>query len=398
MEPYRPNEPFIKLKLDGSLLDRMVEYGIPLTRAIQYFRDNPEGSAMETLKLAAEDVIPFYGNYRNDGDWSDYAKEAVMLGVPLPYVKHPKTGKQIPNNLKEGWGESRWNSALSNWKYNRPYAAKLYASPDIMKRTRTALNADEVISSTGRIDATRDLVEQPISTTTYGPSRGGTAASLSSEGHQMMNQNTESYRARNTKRKMSGANLYKGDMYSPLRKPADDMSYGPWRTEASKADKPLRDNLYKHEDKWQYYVDDALGRGSTPERAAEMADAAISMGRPDIADKIRNNQKSGRTKANYSPYASYADAKGRTFEGNTINQMDFYNRQIEKQLREQFAMTPDELKPELTQRYGLYDLLEDYTNNPVIWNEYKQEVIKKRKARSSTIRTRDNKYRPDVQR
>ena len=29
MEPYIPNEPFIKLKLDGSLLDRMVEMGIP---------------------------------------------------------------------------------------------------------------------------------------------------------------------------------------------------------------------------------------------------------------------------------------------------------------------------------------------------------------------------------
>lgn len=83
MEPYKPNEPFIKLKLDGSLLDRMVEMGIPLTRAIQYFRDNPEGSALETLKLAAEDVVPFYGNYRNNGDISDYAKEAAMLAMPV---------------------------------------------------------------------------------------------------------------------------------------------------------------------------------------------------------------------------------------------------------------------------------------------------------------------------
>lgn len=91
MEPYRPNEPFIKMKLNGSLLDRMVEAGIPLTRALQYFRDNPEGSALETLKLAAEDVVPFYGNYRNNGDLSDYAKEAIMLGMPVPGPKGTRT-------------------------------------------------------------------------------------------------------------------------------------------------------------------------------------------------------------------------------------------------------------------------------------------------------------------
>lgn len=47
MEPYKPNKPFISMKLDGSLLDRMVEAGIPFSRALQYFRDNPEGSALE---------------------------------------------------------------------------------------------------------------------------------------------------------------------------------------------------------------------------------------------------------------------------------------------------------------------------------------------------------------
>lgn len=100
MEPYRPNEPFIKMKLNGSLLDRMVEAGIPLTRAIQYFRDNPEGSALETLKLAAEDVVPFYGNYRNNGDWSDYAKEAVLLGMPMPKGNmKPKVNKELTNSI-----------------------------------------------------------------------------------------------------------------------------------------------------------------------------------------------------------------------------------------------------------------------------------------------------------
>lgn len=82
MEPYNKNKPFISMKLDGSLLDRMVEAGIPFSRALQYFRGNPEGSALETLKTAAEDVVPFYGNYRNGGDLSDYVKESVMLAMP----------------------------------------------------------------------------------------------------------------------------------------------------------------------------------------------------------------------------------------------------------------------------------------------------------------------------
>ena len=96
MEPYNPNKPFISMKLDGSLLDRMVEAGIPFSRALQYFRDNPEGSAFETLKTAAEDVVPFYGNYRNGGDLSDYAKEAVMLAMPTP-----KGGRMVVPDVTE---------------------------------------------------------------------------------------------------------------------------------------------------------------------------------------------------------------------------------------------------------------------------------------------------------
>lgn len=96
MEPYNKKEPFISMKLDGSLLDRLVEAGIPLTRALQYFRDNPEGPASETTKLVAEETVPFYYNYRNDGDWSDYAKEAVLIGTPIK----GKTGKYRINKQR----------------------------------------------------------------------------------------------------------------------------------------------------------------------------------------------------------------------------------------------------------------------------------------------------------
>ncbi len=97
MEPYNPNKSFIQMKLEGSLLDRMVEAGIPFTRALQYFRDNPEGSALETAKLAAEDVVPFYGNYRNDGDWSDYAKEAALMFMPWQIKAYRKPSTFTPD-------------------------------------------------------------------------------------------------------------------------------------------------------------------------------------------------------------------------------------------------------------------------------------------------------------
>ena len=82
MEPYNQNKPFISMKLDGSLLDRLVEAGIPLTRALKYFRDNPEGSAMETARLVTEDRVPFYGSYRNGGGPIDYLTEAALMFSP----------------------------------------------------------------------------------------------------------------------------------------------------------------------------------------------------------------------------------------------------------------------------------------------------------------------------
>lgn len=92
MEPYRPNEPFIKMKLNGSLLDRMVEAGIPLTRALQYFRDNPEGPATKTLSMIADEFIPFKYNIQNNGSATDFLKEAVMLGIP---INAPKATRRV---------------------------------------------------------------------------------------------------------------------------------------------------------------------------------------------------------------------------------------------------------------------------------------------------------------
>lgn len=76
---------------------RLIEAGVPFARALANYMD-PDGDAIETLKLAAEDVLPFYSNIRNDGTAKDYITEAVLLGVPMHGAKTPvklKNGKTI---------------------------------------------------------------------------------------------------------------------------------------------------------------------------------------------------------------------------------------------------------------------------------------------------------------
>ena len=85
MEPYNPNKPFVQMKLEGNLLDRLAEAGIPLTRALQYFRDNPEGPASETLNLATDETVPFKYQIRSgDASPSSIVQEALMLAAPTP--------------------------------------------------------------------------------------------------------------------------------------------------------------------------------------------------------------------------------------------------------------------------------------------------------------------------
>jgi hypothetical protein len=65
---------------------RLLESGLPFSRALANYMD-PDGDAIETLKLAAEDVLPFYSNIRNNGTPKDYITEAVLLGIPMHGAK-----------------------------------------------------------------------------------------------------------------------------------------------------------------------------------------------------------------------------------------------------------------------------------------------------------------------
>ena len=78
--------------------------------------------------------------------------------------------------------------------------------------------------------------------------------------------------------------------------------------------------------------------------------------------------------------------------------MDHANRQTEKAIREQFAMIPDELKQEFTQRYGTWDLLQDWEQNPTKWNDYKKDVAKLRRDRASITRAIDRRLGRNIER
>lgn len=111
MEPYNPNKPFVQMKLDGSLLDKMVEAGIPLTRALKYFRDNPEGPASETLNLATDETVPFKWQLRTgNATPASLAEEAVLWFTPAKgggrrAVRVDKHGKPDMNDLGMWYGD-----------------------------------------------------------------------------------------------------------------------------------------------------------------------------------------------------------------------------------------------------------------------------------------------------
>lgn len=101
---------------------RLLESGLPFSRALANYID-PNGDAIETLKLAAEDVLPFYSNIRNNGTPKDYITEAVLLGIPM-------NGAKTPVKLKNG------RTILVNDKVPTRDVAKQEAFDEVAKKQR----------------------------------------------------------------------------------------------------------------------------------------------------------------------------------------------------------------------------------------------------------------------
>ena len=398
MEPYREDRPIIRIDTETSMLDRLLNAGIPLTRALKYFRDNPEGSALETLKLAAEDIVPFYGNYRNDGDLRDYAKEAVMLGIPMPYIKHPTTGKPIPNNLKEAFsspnGYAQVKHKLKKGERN------LYADPTAVHMGGTGHRIEgEGLSTSARMNRTFDpstAVDVPS-----GPYlRTNTGSGIQSEGRRARGTNTIATTGGHTA--LKGSFAYQGEMYPPGRTLRKDDMYGPFQWE-DKYSRKLNDVIDRNELAWEYMINKTrpvtTGRfkdAVVPKQ--EIYDIAISQGRPDIAERVMLDDKP-RVSANGTELTSFGTQQ-RHAKLSNYDYKDIGNRQVEKELRETFATLPDD--PTLRQRfadyYGVPDLYQDWISNPVLWNQLKEDIIKKRYYREASNRSRDRQYGRTIQR
>lgn len=324
----------------------------------------------------------------------DYDDEDIMLSAILGFPILNKVAGKPVLNAKHALGPRGWG----NFKHGLTHGTrKLHATPPVARAN--PLNADEVLSTRGRIGATQEAVNAPTTATVFGPfDKGGTNSGIRSQGQQIVGTNTtKTVKTKGGRNKHDGSRGYTGnEMYSPLRKPNDNITYGPWRTEASKADRPLRDNMNKLEDQWQYYIDVANGPKTSKQKTQDMIMAAENMGRPDIADRILLGERSVRNNANYKPYTSYSTMTNKL--GSITDWMNYNNRQVEKHIREQFSMIPDNLKPEFAQRYGTYDLLNDWQQNPAKWDAIRTETERARRKRASEIRFDDKKYGRNIKR
>ena len=390
MEPYREDRPFIRIDTETSLLDRLLQAGIPFTRALKYYRDNPEGSALETLKLAAEDVVPFYGNYRNGGDWSDYAKEAAMLGVPMPYIKHPVTGKPIPNNLKEGLGYKGWANAKSLWKNNRSNAKRLYTEEEMLDR----FVPREGLATTNRIDRTQIAVpgEEVIGPQQY----TNTGSNIQNTGRQAIGTNSISTGRRAVN--VNGANAWQGEMYPPGRRLRDDEMYGPYQWE-DKYSRKLDADIDANEYKWEYLINKTRPSSkAVPIPKQDIIDIALNQGRPDIAERIMTDDKP-RISAKDPRLNSYKVVQNK-FKFTDEQWKDIGNRQIEKELRETFASLPNDpdIRYRFAEHYGVPDLYQSWLNDPLPWDKLKAETAYRRYMREAANKSHDRRYGRDIQR
>lgn len=396
-KPYDPEKPNVSFNLPSKEEVLAAILGlIPGGRAMYSEYKNPDISWKEYGDLAAEDVVPFYTNVvkpaakGEDISWSDAAKEAALLGVPLPYIKHPKTGKPIPNNLKEGLGYYGWASAKSKWKHNLPTARKLFTEEVI------TAPKPEGLSTRNRIGRTQIAIpgEEVV-----GPYRyTNTGSNIQNTGRQAIRTNTVPTTGRGGSN-VTGAKAWQGEMYPPGRRLRNDEMYGPYQWEdkySRKLDAAIDENEYK----WEYLINKTR---PLPRAAAipkqEIVDIALNQGRPDIAERVMIDDKPRITLSNDPRMTSYNNVQSR-FKFTNEKWKDIGNRQVEKELRETFASLPNDpdIRYRFAEHYGVPDLYQSWVNDPLPWEKLRAQTKVNRIEREKSNRSLDRRYGRNIQR
>lgn len=367
MEPYNPNKPWLSVNLPTrEELIAMAMGLIPGARALKYYHDNPEGSATEFADLLAEDIVPEYRNLikpaltGEDIDWEDAAKEAALIGTPVK----GKRGRMS---------------------------------------TRSRVNA------TAEARTPVDVPAGPYQAT-------NTGSNFVNSGNQMINTNTvRTIGGRNA----TGANAWQGDMYLPGRSLSRLEEYGPYvwdkATDQREYIRKLNDVINENENKWEYLINKT--RSKAPEGSykvqrraivpkEDIVSIALEQGRPDIAARVMadNEVRSNYTqpsKPGYNPgFGRYKNSQATypMFKDNAVWK-DYGNRQVEKELREQFAMLPEDdlMRYKFADYYGVPDLYNDWKANPEYWKEFRDNTAKARQHREFGNKWLDIKYGRDLE-
>jgi hypothetical protein len=398
---YDESKPMISFNLPSKeeLIAELLGL-IPGGRALKNFHDNPEGPISETLSLAAEDVVPFYAAAKNGADVEDILKEAAILGVPMPYIKHPVTGKPIPNNLKEGLGNKGWSTAKSSWNPNTPSKPKkLYTAETLPNRyiAQEEWGKGEGLATTHRVN--RNQIAVPAEQV-FGPHRHtNTGANIQNQGRLAMNTNTIPVNKR-SQYKVNGNNGWQGDMYPPGRSLRKDDFVGPqqWEDKYSrKLDAAIDENEYK----WEYLINQTrpAKSGPRPIPKEEIIDIAMKQGRPDIAQRVINDNKPRVPNIADPKFRSYQTTKSHY---NLTNEKwkDIGNRAIENELRETFASLPNDpdIRYRFAEHYGVPDLYQSWINDPLPWEKLKVDTKYNRSRREACNRTLDRRYGRNIER
>ena len=164
--------------------------------------------------------------------------------------------------------------------------------------------------------------------------------------------------------------------------------YGPFEWE-NRYTRDLNNALTENEHKWDYLINKTRpGINADVVPKQDIADIAIAQGRPDIATRVLEDT-SPRLPKTYGKFGSYLSNQKK---GGLSNKewKDITNRQVEKELRENFATLPDDpkIREDFANYYGVPDLYNDWIKNPNEWNDYKEYVNKSRYMRDAMMRHR----------